>query len=241
MNRENLFLDLPTKYRNYPLIPTSDGISDMVFLLGSEFVLKVFDNFTDEENILKILDGLEVPKVVDSFLIDGKKALIYTQIKGFSTDSYPLEVVKFLKRMHSVTKGKTTKNPKLFTKENLFFMIEKSGYKPFKKLYDRIEITLKDDGIIHGDLFPDNAKFKGRYLSGVYDFSEACEGDFYFDLAVVCISFKANIDEVLRAYDATIEKDEFLEYIKFAKLYYSVSRYLHGKKDFREFFDGREV
>ncbi len=32
--------------------------------------------------------------------------------------------------------------------------------------------------------------------------------------------------------DVTIEKDGFLEYVKFAKLYYSVSRYLHRKKRF---------
>jgi homoserine kinase type II len=229
------------KYKDYPLIPATDGISDEVYLLGDEFVLKIFKNPTDEENILKLLKDLEVPKVVETLSIDGKKALIYTQIKGVSTKSYPLEVVKFLKKMHSLTRGKTTKNPKLFTKENLSIMIEKSRFKPFKKLFDSIDIRLNDDGIIHGDLFPDNAKFIGSKLSGVYDFSEACVGDFYFDLAVVTFSFDADVDEVLKSYDAKIKKDEFLEYIRFAKLYYAVSRYLHKKKDFREFFDETKV
>jgi len=227
--------DLPTKYKSYQLIPTSDGISDTVYLLGDEYVLKVFENQTDEENILKLLDGLCVPKVVESFFIEEKQALIYTQIKGSSSKLYSLEIVKFLKRMHQKTKGKSTKNPMLFTQKNLEQMLKEADKEEFFSLYECIDISLKNDGIIHGDLFPDNAKFIRDRLSGVYDFSEACEGDFYFDLAVVCFSFGADAKEVLRIYGADISEEEFREYLKFAKLYYSVSRYLHKQKDFREF------
>jgi len=227
--------DLPKEFQEYKLIPTSDGISDTVYLLGSEYVLKVFENFSDEESILKLLDGLKVPKIVESFTLGGKHALIYTQIAGQSTKKYPLEVVRFLKKMHQKTKGKTTKNPKLFTKQNLAVMIKKANYKRFDTLFNEIDISLKNDGIIHGDLFPDNAKFLGDRLSGVYDFSEACEGDFYFDLAVVCFSFGADEKEVLKVYGADISEREFSQFLKFAKLYYSVSRYLHRQKDFEEF------
>lgn len=38
-------------------------------------------------------------------------------------------------------------------------------------------------GIIHGDLFPDNVKFKGNRLVGVMDFEAACRGKLIYDLA----------------------------------------------------------
>lgn len=39
-------------------------------------------------------------------------------------------------------------------------------------------------GIIHGDLFIDNALFDGPHLSGIIDFYNACNGSLVFDLAV---------------------------------------------------------
>ena len=105
--------NLPTKYQKFKLIPTSDGISDTVYLLGSEYVLKIYENFSDEANILKLLDGLFVPKVVDEFEVGGKVARVFTQIQGVSTKKYPLEVVRFLKRLHERTRGKSSKNRKV--------------------------------------------------------------------------------------------------------------------------------
>jgi len=224
---------LPAKYQKFELIPTNDGISDTVYLLGSEYVLKIYESFSDEANILKLLDGLCVPKVVDEFLVSGKVARVFTQIKGVSTKKYPLEVVRFLKRLHEKTRVKTSQNRKLFTKQELKKMVLKTKNRNFLQMFDEINIELKNDGIIHGDLFFDNAKFLGSKLSGVYDFSEACEGDFYFDLAVIVVSFGADIKEVLRVYKAKISEDEFLEYVKFARLYYGVSRYLDGR-DYEE-------
>ncbi len=40
------------------------------------------------------------------------------------------------------------------------------------------------NGLIHGDLFMDNALFDGDRLSGIIDFYNACDGAFVFDLAV---------------------------------------------------------
>ncbi len=204
-------------------------MSDSVYLLGNKYVLKIYQKWCDEVAILSLLDGLKVPKVVKELEIDGNYAVIFTQIDGLSTDKYPLEVVKFLKEFHKRTKEKTTKNKKLFTKERLKNLIDKTNHKEFFKIYDSIKIDLRDDGIIHGDLFPDNAKFIGKTLSGVYDFSEACVGDFYFDLAVVAFSFGANIDKILTEYGADIDKRQFLQYIRYAKLYYSVCRFLDNR------------
>jgi len=171
--------------------------------------------------------------VVDEFLLSGKVARVFTQIKGISTKKYPLEVVRFLKRLHEKTRAKTSKNRKLFTKKRVKEMVLKTKNQKFLQMYDEIELELKNDGIIHGDLFFDNAKFLGEKLSGVYDFSEACEGDFYFDLAVVVVSFEVDYKDVLRVYGARISEEKFLEYVKFARLYYGVCRYLDGR-DYRE-------
>ncbi len=228
--------DLPKEFQKLPLIETKDGISDSVYLLGKEYVLKLYQKWCDEVYILSLLDGLKVPKVVKEFELYGKYAVVFTQIKGVSTSNYPLEVVRFLKNLHKKTKAKTTKNKKLFTKERLKELIEKSNLDEFKKVFESIDIKLKDDGIIHGDLFPDNAKFLGKNLSGVYDFSEACVGDFYFDLAVVVFSFGCDIDEALNEYETKISKEEFLEYIKFAKLYYTLNRYLDGR-DWKKIYE----
>jgi homoserine kinase type II len=40
------------------------------------------------------------------------------------------------------------------------------------------------NGIIHGDLFIDNALFDGSQLAGIIDFYNACNGAFVYDLAV---------------------------------------------------------
>ena len=86
--------------------------------------------------------------------------------------------MRFLKRLHERTRGKSSKNRKLFTKKRLKKMVLKTENKNFLQMFNEINLELKNDGIIHGDLFFDNVKFLGDKLSGVYDFSEACEGDF---------------------------------------------------------------
>ncbi len=62
--------------------------------------------------------------------------------------------------------------------------------KEFIIKYEKIkDIDLPNDVLIHGDLFPDNAKFIDNKLQGVYDFSQSCVGNRYFDLSVLIISW----------------------------------------------------
>ena len=103
--------------------------------------------------------------------------------------------------------------------------------------FNSIKCILKNDGIIHGDLFYDNAKFQNDTLSGVYDFIEACESDFIFELAVVSISWcfdgtqinREKITTLLETYKSEIEYNSFVEYIKYALLYYATTRHLSNR------------
>jgi len=76
-------------------------------------------------------------------------------------------------------------------------------------------------GVIHGDLFFDNALFQGDQLSAILDIYNACNGDLLFDLATVandwCVNAAGSIDSerenaLLNAYAAVrpFEDNEYL-------------------------------
>ncbi len=100
-------------------------------------------------------------------------------------------------------------------------MVERGGDREILNYFDEVSIELRLDGLIHGDLFLDNCKFKGNSLNGVFDFSDISLGDFYFDLAVVAVgsSFKGDIldrsmvESLLLGYGADIEFRDFRAYI----------------------------
>ena len=125
----------------------------------------------------------------------------------------------------------------MFDKNSLKSVLLNRGLNILQNHFNSIKIELKNDGIIHGDIFPDNVKWKNNQLSGVYDFSEACNGDFIFDLAVVASSWcfddnKPNYEKIntlLSSYGLQIQLDTFKEYIKYALVYYATTRYLNGR------------
>jgi len=116
-------------------------------------------------------------------------------------------------------------------------------------------------GIIHGDLFPDNVKFKGNRLVGVVDFEAACRGKLIYDLAtaVKALCFHEDCYKIER-FDALIagyeslrplslpEWDSFPNELRFSALRFTVTRikdfFLRKTddtqriyKDFKEFYD----
>ena len=236
---------LPDKYHNLSLLETSDGVSDSVYILGDNYILKYYEDSSsvDVDNeiaLLNSLTSLSVPKVIDRFDINSKIAVIYSKIIGESiyipTIKNIEEIGLFLIEFHKITKDKSNSNIKLFNS------IEKTESSQLLEFYKKIEsLELRDDGIIHGDLFVDNAKFKDGSLCGVYDFSDACVGDFRFDLAVVAISWcydkdSINIKKVktlLKSYKSQLSFSQFKLYIYYALLYYATTRYIHNR-EYRE-------
>ena len=242
--------DLPLKYQEFKLLQTTDGVSDSVYLLDEKFVLKIFESpslqtIRNEKELLEMTSTLKVPQVVDSFSIGEKPAVIYTQIAGQSIDKPQTDQIRqigrFLKEFHSLTKDLRSSNPTLFSKNRLEELIMDSGNDELLKHFKSINIELKENGIIHGDLFCDNAKFHNGVLSGVYDFSEACNGDFIFDLGVTAVSWcfeghnlhKEKLEVLISGYGLDIEYERFKEYIKYALLYYATTRYINDR-DYKE-------
>ena len=241
---------LPSKYQQYQLIPTSNGVMATVYLLGDSYVLKLFEKKTSlksiesEITLLQSLQNLPLPKVIDQFSINGHHVVIYTQIQGeihFQTQNSDLyKLGSFLKDFHQQSANIYIDSPKIFEKQKLQNLISKSKNPLFQNLYDEIELELKEDGVIHGDLFPDNCKFLGKKLSGVYDFSDACRGDFMFELAVIVVAWcyddatlnKQKVDTLFSAYGKS-EPSNFSAYINYALLYYATNRYL-AKRNYQE-------
>jgi len=227
------------------ILPSNDGVSDTVYFLDDSYILKVFEekeimSLDEEIKLLHLCCDLPISKVVkECFLIHNKPALIYQKCKGKSVKSATQNEIesigRFLKSFHQKTAQKRSNNRQLFTQKRLLELIEKTAYQPFFEAFFAIDIEFEDDGIIHGDLFLDNANFDNGQLSCVFDLSEACNGDFLFDLGVVALSWckdKNDVALLLQSYETNLTLEEFIPYIRYAGLYYSVTRYL-GKRDFQ--------
>ncbi len=238
---------LPKRYQQYNLIPTVDGVMATTYLLDDIYVLKLFepDTQTDvlenEVTLLSRLVDLPIPKVVEQFTIDKKSVIIYTQIQGDSiskpTIEHIEEIAKFLKAFHIQSRNIKICCKDKFQKIELKELIDKSRNISLLNYFHSINLNSKNDGVIHGDLFTDNCKFKAGKISGVYDFSDICMGDFYFDLAVVAVGWcfedeflnMKKVKVLLDNYGSTVDSETFISYIKYALLYYATTRFLAGR------------
>lgn len=233
--------DLPQSLGITSLKASTDGVMDSVYFLDDAQVLKIFENanediVTEELKLLAHCGSLPIARPAGGVLrIRNKPALIYHRCHGKSLKSAEIDQIRqiglFLRVLHTQTTALQSTNTKLFEKSRLEEMIRESDMALFETLFKRIELTLHDDGIIHGDLFLDNALFNEGSLSCVIDFTQACNGDFLFDLAVTDLSWcdnESKTEALLESYGATITLEEFRPYREYAMLFYSVNRYLNG-------------
>jgi homoserine kinase type II len=238
---------LPEKYRHHKLIPTTDGVMATTYLLDNSYVLKLFEYdihseiLKNEITLLSKLNNLPVPKVIDQFNIAENKVIIYTQIQGSSISQPDIhhikEVALFLKAFHIQSKNIVISCKKRFQRVQLKQHIDSADNPSLLKYFHAIELTLKCEGVIHGDLFPDNCKFKTDKISGVYDFSDICLGDFHFDLAVIAVGWcfekeslnRQKVKVLLKNYGSSIDDTKFTLYIKYALLYYATTRFIAGR------------
>jgi len=221
---------------------TKDGVTDTVYILDDTYVLKLFENsnlknIKEEVKLLALCIDLKVSKLITKPIkIKNKYALIYKKSKGISLQKIKPKHIKqignFLKEFHKKTKGKSSSNSNIFSKKNLKKLIIKTKYVKLLKIFNSLTIEFNNDGIIHGDLFSDNTLFYYNKISAIIDFSEACNGDFYFDLAVVAIDWcrsDKEVKDLLNSYNAKITLKKFKTYLKYALLYYATTRYLDNR------------
>lgn len=235
------FSDLPETLGIKTLIPSTDGVMDSVYFTDDDRVLKIFETASEEavEEEVKLLahcGSLSVSKPLgEVFRIQSKPALIYRRCSGESLKCAGVDEVKqigaFLRAFHHITAARQSTNERLFERSRLERMIRETKSEIFDTIAKKIDLPLRNDGIIHGDLFLDNALFVEGRLSCVIDFTQACNGDFYFDLAVADLSWcdsDEKTEALLESYGATLTLDEFRPYREYATLFYSVNRYLNG-------------
>lgn len=236
--------DLPLKYQNYSLIESDTGVSDSVYLLGDKFVIKIYENslFSSQEEItlLNSLKSLQVVEFIECLKIDKKEAIVYNLIQGTYIKDPNLQhikqVAKFLKEFHSLTIDKKSNNPMKFTQKRVEEIIKHHTNVTIQNYFKLIDIDLNNDGIIHGDLFRDNIYFLDDKLSGVLDFTEACNGDFLLDLAIVGISWcfdedvlnNKKLNVLIENYDKSIQREIIISYMRYAFVCYGTFRFING-------------
>jgi homoserine kinase type II len=245
---------------------TSDGISDSTYIGqtkdNKKCIFKIYEfanksEVINEIGILNTLKNLPTPKPLtnEKQVTDYQKkpVAVYSFLEGQSYDQPNLEQVKkiglFLGEFHSFSKDIRSVNKNIYSQMEMKVFIENimnCNHKEAKQAikdsffhkYNLIKkLSLDENCVIHGDLFPDNAKFIGNELSGVFDFVEACNGHFFFDLAVVINSwcfdeynlnknkFNAVLDEYNKKAPKKVEKEEIKQYMMYAALFYACQRF----------------
>lgn len=250
---------------------TSNGITDSTYICidkeKKRYILKIYESSTKDEvsseiEILKNLENLQVPKVLSSMIMvfKDKPAVLYSFIEGSIPKKINkeqlIQISSFIASLHKSTINSTAK--KIYSKEyfvKLLSVLTKSK-EEFLKRYEIIkDIDLSSNSFIHGDLFPDNAKFINDKLNGVYDFGQSCYGNNKFDLSVLIISWCFDDYEfnhkfynlVLNKYNdctnSNITTKSIKQYLLYACLYYSIQRLtrVNSIKDYKEYLDKFDI
>lgn len=243
---------------------TIDGISDSTYLgtlsNGDKCILKIYEFASSEEvineiRILNTLKDLPTPKpLINDTEVKSykeKPVAVFSYLNGKSYDNPSLDQVKeiglFLGKFHAFSKSLQSVNKNIYTQEEIKIFIK--NIKNTKEVDDNIKqkfldkyelvesLNLEENCVIHGDLFPDNAKFEDDKLSGVFDFVEACNGNFFFDLAVVINSWcfdgdNLNLDKlniIISEYNNNAPMKTTIttikQYMLYASLFYACQRF----------------
>jgi len=271
-----LLISLGIRFASF--IETKNGITDTTYIGSDEndkrYVLKIYESSSkkdvqNEIDILNALRDLKVPNVISKDVkeYDSKPYILYSCIEGKISKDINFEqleeISRFLSSLHKVDYKSTNRN--IYTKDFLKLMLEKvvrdvninkKVKDDFSFKYKKIEkINLTMNTLIHGDLFFDNAKFIDNKLCGVYDFSQSCYGDKYFDLAVMILSWCFNkydfnkkfFRKILEVYNqesnSNVSEEFIKNYLLFGCLYYALQRITreNKKKDYNEFLIRFEI
>ncbi len=238
------------------------------------YILTIYEHFNsrDIDWYLRLLDflrqnTLSVPQALTDkngqrlCYWQAKPAALFKRLPGQHIEQTELEhcrqIGKFLARLHLYTRDypQTRANPwdtqgllstasQLLAENTLSIEDKRLLNLELEQLQADINLNLPR-GIIHADLFRDNALFLENRLSGVLDFYSACNGPLLFDLATVvndwCLkdNHTLNPDKVraiLQAYQklrplTNEEHQQWPAMLRFTVLRFWISRLLHQNRD----------
>ena len=203
---------------------------------------------------LRTLDGMS------STIFCGKPTWLFPKLPG----SHPLEVTtdqchtigKHLASLHKAATGLrySRSNPynsawldaTLRAQKNRLAPDELTLLQQIASRYARMEPNAElPRGIIHGDLFRDNALFVEDRLTGIIDFYHACEDFLVQDIAITmndwCVTATGNTCQarrqaLLKGYQSVRvledqEKNCLIDFQLFAALRFSLTRFLSGDEN----------
>jgi len=241
-------------YRFYRLIPTSSGIIDTTYILYSQkngYILKKYErNIADKiQNDIKLLKELKLHGLNTSVYLDNNEDwYLYTKLKGENPNIIKTHhiqaLARFMTLFHKYTKEK--KDITLFIKNyeipKLLNYLKSNFYLYFKKLESLKNIEMKNDGLIHGDIFKDNTVFDGAKI-GIFDFIDSGCGSFSFDVAVALLGFDVKkhkpyfLNLFLKTYNQhslkKLTKKELLKQLEVASKFYALLRINKYKNTFK--------
>lgn len=259
---------------NYFVHTNKDG-EDRAYVLTIMERLS-FSDLPFFNNILSHLFNFGVPVPAPQQTLDGmtstifcgKPTVLFPKLEGSHLDSanqgHCQQIGRVLADIHGALATKNLHRDNPFSVDWMFktidgidHLVKESNLKLLTRLaeeYAEISELSLPKGIIHGDLFRDNALFVDGNLSGVIDFYRACHDFLIQDIAIAindwCITDSGTIDEVLkdsllRGYESirTLEDEEreFLPHFqRAAAARFALTRMLSGDggeflKDPREF------
>jgi len=231
-------------FSNYTIdsiTPSVSGIIDTTYI-AKDYIIKRYERSIDEriEADIKLLAdlrnlGLNVPR----YLTQKDKWYLYEKLQGTMPTHIRLfhmhSLARFLAQFHHYTHKKTAlidiidkneiESSLHFLKNNFYFY--------YKKLASLRDYKAKTDGIIHGDIFKDNTLFQAEKVA-VFDFIDAGNGSFIFDMAVLLIGFGikkhhlCKITLFLKTYNQHAplkqSKKELLHVMDMAAYFYTLKR-----------------
>ena len=247
-----------------------DGIDNTNYFVTTskgEFVLTLFESICANDlphfiNLLTYIGKNNLPcpsPQLDTLsrplrLLNGKQAAVFNRVPGSAALTPSLahchEIGLHLGRLHQLTQGYDFP-----IKANHDLSWCKAVFNKFDGHLSNTDRTLIDDelffqvkheavnlpgGVIHGDLFRDNALFVGERLSGLLDFYSAGTGSFLLDIAITANDWchdkgrinSGKLTALLRAYETVrplepSEKQNWPVQLRAAALRFWLSRLEH--------------
>ena len=249
--------ELNKKFLSYNFIkltPTTSGIIDTTYVAHTKtksYIVKKYERdiqhkIEQDTRFLTELKSAElnVPVCLDN---DGTW-YIYEKLKGThpkDVKSYHIQALgRFLAKFHKHT-SKTKCNSNIIIEDEVTEALKyvKANYFSYYKRFEFLKnFTHKNEAIIHGDLFKDNAIFNGKKI-GVIDFIDSSCGTFAYDVAVALVGFDARVDNnyfinlFLKNYNQNapkkLKKSIVVEKMKTAANFFALKRVYEYKNTLR--------